>query len=336
MLYLILLKGYFILSPAVKRATINGKLCKRSSMTGNFWKIILIAFLFCFLHGCKQLPRDKQVRHEEKISVIRPLLFNGNLDTRLRENSGVIYFRNRLWTINDSGGDAVLYAFDSQTGKILQTITLLNGENRDWEDLAQNDGYIFIADIGDNRGIRKELIIYKVAKELIPTEGNAEVEAGKISFTYAKQKNAVGQFRSSNDCEALTVWNDTLMVFTKDRVNLKTTLYIIPACEGKHDVLPAAVYDSDGLITGADISPDGQFLVLIGYRNYVPFIWLIYDYQWPDVFRGKTRRIDFPQLYNVQTEGIAIKSMDEVYISSEMSKYPPQLFLVNIREVIDY
>ena len=50
--------------------------------------------------------------------------------------------------------------------KILQTISVQKAKNVDWEDIAQDGKYIFIADVGNNYGKREKLTIYKVAKEM--------------------------------------------------------------------------------------------------------------------------------------------------------------------------
>ncbi|MDR0683026.1 MAG: hypothetical protein LBG15_14435, partial [Dysgonamonadaceae bacterium] len=68
----------------------------------------------------------------------------------LDESSGLEYCRGKLWTHNDSGGDTKLYAVDPANGFINQTITLEGITNVDWEDLAADGYYLYIADTGNN------------------------------------------------------------------------------------------------------------------------------------------------------------------------------------------
>ena len=49
-------------------------------------------------------------------------------------------------------------------GTILRTISIANASNIDWEDLAENDTHLFIADIGNNNGNRQDLKIYTILK----------------------------------------------------------------------------------------------------------------------------------------------------------------------------
>ena len=60
------------------------------------------------------------------------------LDEMVPENSALLLFRNKIWTINDHGGEAVLFALDMQTGKAIQAIYIKDAENRDWEELTQD------------------------------------------------------------------------------------------------------------------------------------------------------------------------------------------------------
>src|SRR5687767_4675893 len=56
----------------------------------------------------------------------------------IKESSGIAASRcqqNVLWTHNDSGDDAFIFAID-QTGKDLGTWKVENAKNLDWEDIA--------------------------------------------------------------------------------------------------------------------------------------------------------------------------------------------------------
>ena len=67
------------------------------------------------------------------------------LPNKLKESSGLIYYDNLFWTINDSNGEPELYGISTNTGKIKRTIKLINATNYDWEALTQDSSYIYQA-----------------------------------------------------------------------------------------------------------------------------------------------------------------------------------------------
>mgnify|MGYP007089895969 FL=1 len=94
----------------------------------------------------------------------------GTVDMKLEEASGLVasaahpgYF----WTHNDSGNSAELFLIDS-TAHITATMPLGNVSNRDWEDITLGPGpdpdktYVYVGDIGDNKGQHQFKIIYRL------------------------------------------------------------------------------------------------------------------------------------------------------------------------------
>jgi hypothetical protein len=257
------------------------------------------------------------------------------LDDKLRENSGIIFYRDYLWTINDNGGKPVIYAFHPGTGKIVQTVSVVNARNRDWEDIAQDNDYIYVGDFGNNYGEREKLYIYRIKKKDIPVRRNDDVKAKSIRFSYENMpEGKSGKQRSSFDCEAFFAWHDSLYLFTKNWDNQTTTCYAVPAKPGEYVIKPKQSYDSDGLITGADIDHNGKYVVLSGYKDYIPFLLIFYDIHMPDIFSGKMRRLEFPEFFDLQTEGVAIRSPKVIYISSERSSLPPGLYRIDLNGIL--
>ena len=72
------------------------------------------------------------------------------LDEKLYENSGLMFFDGDIWTFNDSGGEPEIYRIDEACGKISQTVILENAKNHDWEDITQDNKYIYLSDAGNN------------------------------------------------------------------------------------------------------------------------------------------------------------------------------------------
>src|SRR5215208_2267685 len=80
------------------------------------------------------------------------------------ESSGVVASRKHpgvFWTHCDSGNDASIYAI-TREGKFLGEYQL-NEKNDDWEDIAtDDDGHLFIGDIGNNGGRHNQIHVYRV------------------------------------------------------------------------------------------------------------------------------------------------------------------------------
>ena len=105
---------------------------------------------------------------------------------------------------------------------------------------------------------------------------------------------------------------------------------------GQHVARKVSGYPVEGLITGADLSADGNTLILCGYSSLIhPFIYLCIDsagkaFENADFFGGSHKRLSLALPYH-QVEGIAIKSEDEIYISNEFLRLGS---LVQIRQQV--
>jgi len=299
------------------------------------WIIICFAVIF-LLVSCRGLTKKKDkslaVNNNEQPELKLHIHY---LDEQLSENSGIILYNGYLWTINDSGGKPTLYAVHLKTGKIIQSISIANAKNRDWEDVAQDSNHIYVGDFGNNNLKREDLFIYIINKEDIPLYGNKNLEAETIEFSYTGMPGSPAvKNHVSADCEAFFAWNDTLYLFSKDRYHQTTTFYSLPAKPGKYTITPQQIYPSNGLITGADISKDGKFVVLSGYKERIPFLIIFYDIQMPSIFSGKMNRLEFPDYFGLQTEGIAIQNPEIVFISSERTSFPPQVYSIDLTGII--
>lgn len=259
-----------------------------------------------------------------------------NLPEKVNETSGLIHYSGSLWTFNDSGGKPELYKINKETGKINQKIFLENAENYDWEDITQDDEYIYIGDFGNNRGNRKDLKIYKIAKKDISAKKKkAEVEAEVIEFAYNDQTSFEIKNRKNNfDCESLISYGDSLIIFTKNWVNGKTRMYKLPKVPGKYKLEPVDSFDADGLVTGADFNAKTKELILLGYKDYLPFMFLFQGFNGQSLNTGQVYRINFRRMKNAQTEGIIWLNDETIVFSAEQtSEFPQTAYEFNIREV---
>lgn len=245
------------------------------------------------------------------------------LPDEVKETSGLIYFDNAIWTINDGGNFPVLYKLNPETGDIIQRITVTNAKNNDWEDLAQDNEFIYIGDFGNNSGNRKDLRIIKIRKDDIPESGDLGVSYQLIEFSYPDYQGRIEKKKENNfDCEALICIGDSLYLFSKNRGDAQTKLYRLPKKAGIYNAELIDTFNSRGLVTGADYNESSKEVTLVGYTNktWQPFIWLLFNYKDNDLFSGNKRRIEMLNIPATQTEGIAYVENKNCIITSEGHK----------------
>ena len=82
----------------------------------------------------------------------------------IRERSGLVASRRHpgvFWTLSDGGNPAALYAI-TREGDLIREYPVA-AKNVDWEDLAiDDDGRLYIADVGNNQRDRKEVQVLRV------------------------------------------------------------------------------------------------------------------------------------------------------------------------------
>lgn len=240
-------------------------------------KAKLIMLLSLMLAGCSTVNVTDSPPQGEQLSFGRDIHLLAQLPDEVIETSGLAARGNLLWTINDSGDGPFLYALDKDR-RLHKKVELLEAKNTDWEELAQDKEFLYVADCGNNRGYRQQLQIYKVrwseldsAEQSVPTQ--------KITFEYADREDAVDPKNHNYDCEALTAVDNELWLFTKNRKDQKTNLYRLNKDQSFQRVQASSVYDVKGLITAADYEPGSQYLALLGYEKNVifgsSFLWLV-------------------------------------------------------------
>ena len=265
----------------------------------------------------------------------------------LDENSGLIFYNNNIITFNDSGGEANLYEINASTGNITRTVTITNATNVDWEDITQDASYIYIGDIGNNNGNRTDLKIYKIAKN--DYNGSDDIAVAEIiSYSYADQLDFNSNSNNTNwDAEGLISYGEQLLIFSKNWVDNRVNVYSIPKTNGTYSALLESSYNTNGLITSAEISLNENIIYLIGYSNsQAPFMYTIHGIpnNSLDIFSGiiSEKVSNIVPLGN-QVEAIALfeitPNQHRLYISNEKFIFsyeditiifPPKLWLIEI------
>ncbi|QHT68585.1 T9SS type A sorting domain-containing protein [Rhodocytophaga rosea] len=252
-----------------------------------------------------------------------------DLSTTLNESSGLAYTDGKLWSFNDSGNSATLYRISESNGSILQTITVTNATNVDWEDITADANYLYIGDFGNNiNGNRTDLKIYRISKAALGNAATTSVMADVINFTYSDQDQTnlppTGNNNTEFDCEAFFIKDNQFHLFSKDWVGANgysTKHYTLPAIPGTYIAQKQAEFPVNGAITGADISTTNlNEVVLIGYdiNNGSLFMWLLFDYTGNIFFSGNKRQIGLSNVASYgQIEGVTYTGDLTGYISSE-------------------
>ncbi|MCC5932109.1 MAG: hypothetical protein JJU28_22880 [Cyclobacteriaceae bacterium] len=242
------------------------------------------------------------------------------LPAKVKETSGLAIIQDKLITHNDRGNSNHLFVIDRTNGQVLQRITVNGAENVDWEDLAESREHLFIGDMGNNNGDRRDLKIYMVHKDAFNFSGDGTVEvSGIIEFVYPDQTNFSSSKNHNYDCEAIIYKEGHIYLFSKNRLNNQSDLYRIPATPGTYQAEFIDSFETRGLITGADIQPGGHQITLLGYRkNGDCFLWVLESYQEDNFFSGAKKYVRLGRFGQIgQTEGIVYKDDSSYYISSE-------------------
>lgn len=256
-----------------------------------------------------------------------PLVVKTILPQELKEISGITAAGQDIWAITDKPKSRV-YKLDS-TGKLKQTVTVTNVEANDIEAVTSDSGFVYIGDVGDNIGDRVERKIIKIALAGIPAGTEVQVTGEAIDFTFPDEGAIENKKQNNFDCESLMSFGDSLYVFTKDRKDKETKLYVLPKTPGTYQARYISTFNSDGLITDAAMNAANTELALIGYHkgHLYPFIYLFSNFKGNDFFSGDNQKIELANKpWDWQLEGITFDKKDRVYFSCEGTKQVPATF----------
>jgi len=299
--------------------------------------LALVVILFIF-HGCgggsDTAPQTRYIS----------LTLLSDLHMDVRETSGLAEVEGRLYTHNDSGGSNLLYEINATTGEVVRTIIVNGATNEDWEDLACDDTYLYIADIGNSLGSRNNLKIYKILKSDLADNGI--VNADVISFSYSDQTIfSYAPFTTPYDAEALIAFEGQLYIFTKNWADYTTRVYSVPNVAGDYVATPVGEKTLDVLVTGASFDEVSRSVALIGYSNpydlTTPFksmLVMLHSFTGNDFFSGEIAGYPIGDAPFVgQVEAVIFDLPSKLYISAEgatvrSTEYPGKLYETRITE----
>lgn len=270
--------------------------------------IYLVAGLILF--GCSNKEVDTaEIDTAEIVSkIVLPKIIN--------ETSGLEFYNNYFITHNDSGGEPSLYVFN-EDGEIIETIELNKNpdfeiENNDWEDITNDNEYLFVADTGNNFGNRDNLNIIRVSK------GTDFMVDGIIEISYSDQESFFPRPKHKYDAEAIIVIEDKIALFSKDRENLNTDLYLVDKNQNGSQILTSEVsYNVNTLITGGDYDEDRNLLALVSYNsNGNQYLLLFENFKLNNLENNTFKKFKIP-LEQAQIEAVKIIDEKTFWVTSE-------------------
>jgi hypothetical protein len=208
-----------------------------------------------------------------------------------------------LWTHNDSGNDAVLFAID--TSGVARGRVRVPSRLRDWEDISAapciSGDCLYIGDIGDNSLARRNIQIL-VIPEPDPTDAQT-ARPDTYTVTYAD---------GPHNAEAMFIVGGRLFIVTRDRVG---GLYASATPLGGNHTVMLQRLSELGLVevTDAEASPDAAAVAVRTSEEVVL-------YQTADLVRGEITpraRIPIDGLREPQGEAVAPGENGMLYLAGE-------------------
>jgi hypothetical protein len=211
-------------------------------------------------------------------------------DPRINEASGIaagITSPGVVYVHNDSGDAPRFFALDARTGATLAVYTVPGAAALDWEDIAvapdaRGVPSVWLGDIGDNNGVRREIQVYRVDEPRVdPTRRDVAVPSSPAEVWRLRYPDG------AVDAESLAVAPDgTPYVVTKSLLG-SSTVFAAPrqARAGRIQQLRRlgsiqfALTSTPGpfslaghlMATGADVSRDGSLLTVRTYTD--AYLW---------------------------------------------------------------
>jgi hypothetical protein len=293
--------------------------------------------------GAKAVPRasQKSAAAQKPVAqaddVYGPPSKLGILEYKeIKESSGIAASRTTpglYWTHNDSGDGPFLYAFDDR-GHSRGVWRVTGASARDWEDIAAGPGpepgrnYLYIGDIGDNAEARTEIVVYRVPEPVINPADVAATKS-KPQSTQDLESIRLRYPDGKHDAEALLIHPVTGNLYIVIKIEFgPSIIYEATAPLGTGETTTMVRVGElnvpslfGGIITGADISPDGLRIVLCDYVQG-------YEIVLPDA-RGEFNRVWQQPLKPImlgkrkQGEAIAYRLDGKALLTTSEGKHSP-------------
>lgn len=194
----------------------------------------------------------------------------GAVPAPITEASGLAASRDNprvVWTHNDSGGAANLYALGRRAG-LKATLPLSGAANIDWEDIAWGPGpegsadWLYAADVGDNDAVRSSIRVYRTAEPNLAGYSDGALLAPSpttsVELTYPD---------GARDAEALIVdpKSNDLYLITKRESRSRIYRARAPSFAGESVQLSFVGALAYGDVVAASACPNGRTVLVKRY-----------------------------------------------------------------------
>ena len=255
----------------------------------------------------------------------------GTLDIseNLEEVSGIACSRvtpGYIWMQSDEVQKKII-ATDELGTKRYMTVRFSKIIRWDWEDLSggvyEGKNYLFIGAFGDNNETDGNYHIIYFEEPAIGTPNDITITPGDIPYVYPDGKNHNTEALMYDNKEQMIyiitkVYYDVCQVFSLpfrlDYTGTQTLKYV---CDlGKKTDLGTGDKADHGfhLVTAADISPDGKYVLIKNQNNTTPlYSWiLLWERQGDESISETLKRDPEPlKCYDVEWQGEAIAWLDD-------------------------
>lgn len=240
------------------------------------------------------------------------------LPSDLNEISGLEMINDSILVAHNDSENEPRVFFLAANGMIIHSCFISNASNIDWEDLTRDeDGNLYIADVGNNLNNRKNLCIYKIKiKDALEKE---RVEAEIIHFSCIDQLAFPPDDENLDfDFEAIYFHQDSLYLVSKSRskpwkgIATIYSLSINPGNQIAHPINYVLIGDSGwkkDAITAADAQEND--VCLLTYNR-----WIVYTILNGNLTEKETYK--FKRL--TQKEAIVLDTESNIFIGAE--KHP--------------
>ena len=207
-------------------------------------------------------------------------------DPAIPESSGLsrsTYGRPLLWTLNDNGDSARVFAIGT-SGETKAVLRLRCATNIDFEDLSSGpDHTLWVGDVGDNYKTRSVIQVYRFVE---PREvASGEVKCKRYDLVYPD---------GAHDCEALFVhprYGRVVWLATKDVAGGR--IYRAPkALSQTHPNQLVVVGQAPEVVTAGTWAPRGRRFALSTYTDAYVYrrsdLALINSFALPTTYNGRT------------------------------------------------
>lgn len=295
---------------------------------------VISALIFCLLSSAcfsASSQGEKGANKPEKKSAAsygKPLVVGKIRTNKIKESSGIAASKCQpdvLWTHNDSGNDAVVYAINPK-GDLLSAFKVASAKNDDWEDIAafkneNGECFLYIGDIGNNEGNRNRLTVYQVKEPQVS-------EADSKQFTEPAEATSFQYPDFRQDAETLMVHPQTGDVYIlAKRLSGASGVYKL----SKNDLKKASTLEKiadltvpavpNGFLTGGDISPDGRRVVVVDYFSAYELVLPEKAKSFDAVWKEKPLVIELGERAQGEAVGYSADG-NSIFVTSEKANSP--------------